>query len=50
MQYQFYYLVDVLRDKYKWLDEIKQNIDKIVSDGIVQNIYMCKKNEYSVYQ
>ena len=42
--------MDVLYDKYKWIDEIKENIKKIMGDGIIQNIYMCKKNEYSVYQ
>ena len=42
--------VDVLYDKYKWIDELIQNIDKIKSDGIIQNIYMCKNDEYLVYQ
>ena len=37
---------DVFKDKYDWLRELLENIDKIVSDNVVQNIYMCKKNEY----
>jgi very-short-patch-repair endonuclease len=37
---------DVFYDKYDWLFELKQNIEKIKTDGIIQNIYMCKNNEY----
>jgi very-short-patch-repair endonuclease len=37
---------DVLTDKYDWLQELTSNIDKIVSEGKVQNIYMCKNDEY----
>jgi len=37
---------DVLHDKYEWLTELIDNIDKIVLDKKIQNIYMCKKNEY----
>ena len=37
---------DVLNDKYDWLQELTNNIDKIVSEKKVQNIYMCKKDEY----
>jgi len=37
---------DVFKDKYDWLQELLKNIDKIVSDNVVQNIYMCKKDEY----
>ena len=37
---------DVFKDKYNWLQELLENIDKIISEKIVQNIYMCKKDEY----
>ena len=37
---------DVLFDKYDWLQELTNNIDKIVSEKKVQNIYMCKNDEY----
>uniref|UniRef100_A0A6C0IV87 DUF559 domain-containing protein n=1 Tax=viral metagenome TaxID=1070528 RepID=A0A6C0IV87_9ZZZZ len=37
---------DVYFDKYDWLNELLANINKIKNDGIVQNIYMGKKNEY----
>jgi hypothetical protein len=34
-------------NKYDWLTELRNNIENIVG---VQNIYMCKKNEYDVYK
>jgi len=37
---------DVFKDKYNWLQELLENIDKIISEKRVQNIYMCKKDEY----
>jgi len=37
---------DVYKDKYDWLQELLDNIDKIVLEKVVQNIYMCKKDEY----
>jgi hypothetical protein len=37
---------DIWHDRYYWLQELLENIDKIVSDNVVQNIYMCKKDEY----
>jgi len=37
---------DVFHDKYNWLQELLINIDKIVNEKRVQNIYMCKKDEY----
>jgi hypothetical protein len=37
---------NVFKDKYDWLQELLENIDKIVMDKRVQNIYMCKKDEY----
>jgi very-short-patch-repair endonuclease len=40
---------DVLANKYKWLRELQTNIDKIISEGQVQNVYMCKNNEYEIF-
>ena len=37
---------DVYYNKYNWLQELKDNINKIIDDNRVQNIYMCKNNEY----
>jgi len=37
---------DVYYDKYKWLIELCDNIEKITNENRVQNIYMCKNNEY----
>ena len=38
---------DVFYDTYNWLDELDQNIKKIILQKIVQNIYMCKNDEYN---
>ena len=37
---------DVYKDKYDWLNELCENIEQITNDNRVQNIYMCKNNEY----
>jgi very-short-patch-repair endonuclease len=37
---------DVYKNKYNWLDELCENIEKITNENKVQNIYMCKNNEY----
>ena len=37
---------DIYKNKYDWLDELIYNIEKITNEKIVQNIYMCKNNEY----
>ena len=37
---------DVFKDKYDWLKELLENIEKIILEKRVQNIYMCKNNEY----
>jgi len=37
---------DVFNDKYDWKPELINNIEKIKTDNIIQNIYMCKNNEY----
>jgi very-short-patch-repair endonuclease len=38
---------DVWNDTYDWLNELNKNICKITSENIIQNIYMCKNNEYN---
>jgi very-short-patch-repair endonuclease len=40
----------VVKKNSKWLEELKANIDKVISESKVQNIYMCKKDEYKIYQ
>ena len=40
---------DVFYDTYNWIDELNQNIKKIIDEKVIQNIYMCKNNEYSVF-
>jgi very-short-patch-repair endonuclease len=37
---------DVYKNKYYWLKELCENIEKITNENRVQNIYMCKKDEY----
>lgn len=37
---------DVFKNKYDWLSELCHNIEKITNEKRVQNIYMCKKDEY----
>jgi len=37
---------DIYKNKYNWLNELNSNIEKITNDNKVQNIYMCKNNEY----
>jgi very-short-patch-repair endonuclease len=37
---------DIWYNKYDWFQELCHNIEKIKNDGIIQNIYMCKNNEY----
>jgi very-short-patch-repair endonuclease len=38
---------DVWNDTYDWFNELTQNIIKITSEHTIQNIYMCKNNEYN---
>ena len=40
---------DVYKNKYNWLEELCQNIETITNENRVQNIYMCKNNEYKDY-
>jgi very-short-patch-repair endonuclease len=41
---------DVFNNKYDWLEELKNTIEKIKADGKVANVYLCKNNEYECYQ
>ena len=41
---------DIFNNKYDWLNELCENIEKITNDNIVQNIYMCKKDEYKDFE
>ncbi len=37
---------DIFDEKYNWYEEIIFNINKIIRENNIQNIYMCKNNEY----
>ena len=37
---------DIWHNRYDWLPELLANIEKISLEKVVQNIYMCKKDEY----
>jgi very-short-patch-repair endonuclease len=41
---------DVFKDKYDWLTELQQYIVNICQQNRVQNIYMCKNNEYKDFE
>ena len=41
---------DVWNDAYGWFNELTQNIIKITSENTIQNIYICKKNEYDNFK
>jgi len=38
--------VDISKDSYNWFNEIQISIQKISIEKIVQNIFICKNNEY----
>jgi hypothetical protein len=40
---------DVWLDKYKWLEELQINIEKIKLEKKVQNIFLCKNDEYNIF-
>ncbi len=37
---------DIFDDSYKWCEQMIININKIIKEKIIQNIYICKNNEY----
>uniref|UniRef100_A0A6C0HL14 DUF559 domain-containing protein n=1 Tax=viral metagenome TaxID=1070528 RepID=A0A6C0HL14_9ZZZZ len=41
---------NVFYDTYQWLEELKTNIEKIITENKVQNIFMCKYNEYKIFE
>jgi very-short-patch-repair endonuclease len=41
---------DVYYNKYNWLEELINNINNIRDENRVQNIYMCKNNEYKDFE
>jgi very-short-patch-repair endonuclease len=41
---------DVFYDTYDWLTKLRENIEKIKLDQHVQNVYMCKNNEYAIFK
>jgi very-short-patch-repair endonuclease len=41
--------IDIAKDKFDWLDEIKLSILKIINEKLVQNIFICKNNEYKIF-
>ena len=40
---------DVYYNKYHWLSELCEIIETITNEKRVQNIYMCKNDEYKDY-
>jgi very-short-patch-repair endonuclease len=38
--------IDILKDKFDWIEELKLSISKIINEQKVQNIFICKNNEY----
>lgn len=40
---------DVFYDSYDWLSELNNNIKDIIKNKKIQNIYMCKDNEYDIF-
>ena len=41
---------DVYKNKYDWLNELCKTIETITDEKRVQNIYMCKNNEYKDFE
>lgn len=37
---------DIYKKRYDWIPELEANIKKICNENVVQNIFMCKNNEY----
>ena len=40
---------DVFKNKYDWLQELTNNIEIITNENRVQNVFMCKNDEYKDY-
>ena len=41
---------DVYNDKYDWLKKLKDTIEDVKFTGVVENVYLCRNNEYQCYQ
>ena len=41
---------DVWLDKYKWIEELQTSIEKIKLEEKVQNIFLCKNDEYKIFK
>jgi hypothetical protein len=41
---------DVYNDRFEWLNELDKNIQIIINDKQIQNIYICKMNEYNLFK
>ncbi len=39
----------VAKKNSKWLEELRENIEKVINESKVQNIFICKKEEYKVF-
>jgi len=37
---------DILKDNFDWIEEVKLSILKIINEQKIQNIFICKNNEY----
>ena len=40
---------DVFKNKYDWLQELTNNIEITTNEYRVQNVFMCKNDEYKDY-
>jgi very-short-patch-repair endonuclease len=40
---------DVWLEKYNWLEELKTSIEKIKLEKKVQNIFLCRNDEYKIF-
>lgn len=40
---------DVLNNNFDWEEDIKNTIKKIIDDKIIQNIFICKNNDYDIF-
>lgn len=41
---------DVWNDKFNWIVELNISINKIINEKKIQNIFICKNNEYDIYK
>jgi len=39
---------DVSKDKFDWFNEIQLSVSKIINEQKIQNVYICKNNEYEL--